>query len=158
MVPELCRSVFAASVGMGLRRTDSGHVRGAGRVATPCLLAPFRSRVLPTRVVNRRRLTAPKLPCVWSAYRLSSEFTPEALATMLEGSFTHPSLLQAGFRAERQEDGAIWSIEVIDAAGRCFDTIDFPEDRVLTERAFTDEGAAAVILELLRVHYAIASS
>lgn len=78
-----------------------------------------------------------------------------AQKTMIEGTFTHPSLLDLRFRAERQDDGAIWSVEVLDANGGCFDTVDFPEDRAVNERAFTDEGARAVIVELLADHYAI---
>jgi hypothetical protein len=76
---------------------------------------------------------------------------------MIEGTFQHPSLLDARYRADRQEDGAIWSIEVLDTSGGCFDTVDFPEDRASNEMAFTDEGARAVIVQLLTDHYAISS-
>jgi hypothetical protein len=74
---------------------------------------------------------------------------------MIEGTFTHPSLLDVRFRAERQEDGAIWSVEVPDLEGGCFDTVDFPEDRELNERAYTDEGARAVIVELPTERYRV---
>ena len=76
---------------------------------------------------------------------------------MIEGTFTHPGFLDLRFQAERQEDGSIWSVEVLGADGGCFDTVDFPEDRAVNERAFTDEGARAVIVELLTEHYAIGS-
>lgn len=44
---------------------------------------------------------------------------------------------------------------MLDVEGGCFNTLDFPEDRELNEKAFTDEGARGVIVELLTERYMV---
>lgn len=71
----------------------------------------------------------------------------------VSGPFTYPDGRAGRYRAERKSDGAIWTVEIINDEGDCFDSLEFPVDPSTMSLASTEQGALHVIAELLGHYY-----
>ncbi|QWT22015.1 hypothetical protein KPL74_08410 [Bacillus sp. NP157] len=66
---------------------------------------------------------------------------------VIEGMFVRSDGAPGQYRAERKDDGVIWTVEIVSADGDCFDSIEIPSDAVPSTT--TDAGARTVIADLL---------
>ncbi|QWT22033.1 hypothetical protein KPL74_08505 [Bacillus sp. NP157] len=71
---------------------------------------------------------------------------------VLEGPFVHANGRPGRFRAERKTDGTILTVEIVNEAGECFESLELPSLTAI-DRASTEAGAMEVIYELLHRRY-----
>ena len=71
---------------------------------------------------------------------------------VLEGPFEYPGGRPGWYRAERKSDGTIWTVEIVNDEGECFDSIELPM-RWAHHTATTEQKALDVIAQLLQDTY-----
>lgn len=86
------------------------------------------------------------------AHGISIGKTTPSRACVLSGPFNYPSGRKGWYRLERKSDGTIWTVEIVDQHGECFDSVEFPGDVAGTTRA-SDEQALVYVDRLLAECY-----